>query len=254
MPWITLIYPELRKLGLDWTWHVIEGVAAPEHCTSWCNVQSPRLSNDGTTEYLDSLSFDPRVRVYRSEMWHGKVEMCNEPLKHIRGEFLLMQMDSDEIWTAEQLKELADLFESPFHNCGYFSCRYFLAPDIVILPGQNGYGNNKAYEWHRAWKFKSGMRWKTHEPPVIDGFESNPFTHDMTKSYGLIFDHFAWATKKQVASKAEYYAGHKNPKAALYKNAVEGWWRLQENTKWPAEVHDFLPWVEPGIKCERITR
>lgn len=253
MPWITLIYPELRKLDIDWTWNVIEGVAAPENCTSWCAPQPPRLSNDGTTEYLDSLRFDPRVRIFRSEMWHGKIAMCNEPLKHIFEECLLMQMDSDEIWMAEKLRSLALwMSQSPKKNCAYFHCRYFVGPDIVISAGQNGYGNNDAYEWKRIWRINPGARWEKHEPPTLSNFEERPFSQKETEEATLTFDHFAWATEKQVEFKSKYYAGQNNPKAALYANAVEGWRRLQENQQWPIDLDKFLPWVGPGIKCERL--
>lgn len=251
MPWITLIYPELRKLNVEWSWSVVEGVAAPENCTSWCTRQNPRLSNDGTTEYLDSLAFDQRVRVFRSEMWHGKVSMCNEPLKHLFGEGVLIQMDSDEIWRASQLESISKMFsDNPSKNCAMFRCRYFVGPDIVIT-SRNGYGNNEAYEWNRAWRFKRGMRFKTHEPPVIDGMKEVPFTHRETEA-ALTFDHFSWATENQVDFKCRYYAGSNNPKAALYKNGLEGWKALQKNEQWPVKLDKFLPWVGEGVIAERL--
>ena len=77
MPWISCHLPVFNKLNVDWRWHVIEGAAKNVGCTSWCKSIPPSLSTDGTTEYLNEISSHPRVRLYRSKMWNGKLDMVN---------------------------------------------------------------------------------------------------------------------------------------------------------------------------------
>jgi hypothetical protein len=243
MPFIAMHLPVFRALPFPWTWTIIEGVAAPSFCTKWCNEIAPRLSKDGTTQYLDSIRFDTRVRVFRSELWDGKVSMVNKALKHIHEPGLLLQVDADELWTADQLIKLHDLFtRDPSRNMAWFYCRYFLGPDIVITSRSN-YGNNVEYEWQRAWRFEPGMKFRTHEPPVIEDIRPKPFTHAETERAGLVFDHMAYVTEAQLRFKEHYYG---------YPDALAHWRKLQHNTKWPARVRDFLPWVEDKAVAERI--
>lgn len=260
MPWITEFYPQLRQLDFDWQWVVVEGVAAPEKCTSWCGQQAPRLSEDGTTGYLDSIaSYDKRIVLYRKELWHGKVEMCNRAIHQTSEPCLLVQADSDELWTAAQLTTMREMFlKQPAKNAAYFRCHYMLGPRIEIM-SRGGYGNNESYEWLRAWRWEPGMRFKTHEPPVMETLEGkavplNAFSHDETKKAGLVFRHESWSTLEQVKRKAAYYGTSANKEHGKdYKNAVEGWLRLQENTTWPVDLKDFLPWVGDGVEAN-ITR
>lgn len=257
MPWISCHYPEFRKLQVNWEWHVCEGTANSEQCTSWCKKMRPGLSSDGTTEYLDSLAWDPRVFLYRSEMWHGKLEMVNCALKDLHEPCVLVQADADELWTAIQLERIYELLRDNHHtgtrryNSIFFYCRYFLGPDIVIT-SKDTFGNRTDFEWLRAWAWAPGMRFLTHEPPKLDQVEFKPMPHRNSQKHGLVFDHMAYATEEQVANKAEYYGSPNNQLGHLYSDAVEGWHRLQHNTKWPVKVRDFLRFVKDDAVAERI--
>lgn len=254
MPWITKHYPVFKSLDLEWRWIVVEGTAANTNCTSWCAPVMPRLSNDGTTDYLiDLAKQDDRVHHIPAFLWRGgKVEMCNWALGLIAQPCLLWQVDSDEVWRKEQIQTVARLFiENPWFNSAFFWCRYFVGPDIVTL-GRDCYGNNTAYEWKRVWRFEPGMRFKTHEPPFLAAVQDRPMPHDMTENHGCVFDHYAYATEAQVRFKQEYYAGKNNPCGHLYANAVEGWKRLQKNDKWPVKLKDYLPWVDDRAQAIRI--
>lgn len=254
-PWITRHWPEFEKLPFDWQWHVVEGVAANTACTKWCAPMLPRLSNDGTTQYLDSLAaYDPRVILHRKELWQGKLAMVNEPLRYMHEPCLLVQVDSDELWTAEQLVRLHEMFTKQVdRNCADFYCDYRVGPNVRIT-SRNGYGNNTSYEWHRAWRWSRGLQFGAHEPPLLLNFEWKPFTHTETESAGLVFRHEAYSTEKQVAFKARYYGSPNNPKGHLYANAVQGWQRLQLNTKWPVDLADYLPWVGQNVTADSITK
>lgn len=260
MPFIGLHYPMMRQLPFDWRWFIVEGTAAPEACTSWCAPIQPGLSKDGTTEYLESLAkFDSRVVHLKGAYWHGKVAMFNAALEHLHEPSLLWQIDSDEIWRADQFINMERMFSTDSvqalthgkRNCARFFCRYFVGPDIVIET-RNGYGNNSQYEWHRVWKVNPGVRFETHEPPCLENFEEKPFTQAETEKAGLVFDHYAYAAEEQVRFKEEYYGSSNNKLGNLYKGAVEKWKKLQQNNKWPVNLKDFMPWVGDGVKASRI--
>lgn len=259
MPWIASHWPELKKLDFDWQWLVAEGVSAPVGCTSWCAQQAPRLSEDGTTGYLDTLaSYEPRVKVFRKELWQGKVAMLNFALKRESEPCLLVQADSDELWTAEQLAQLRELFlKHPKKNAAYFWCDYRLGPGVRIT-SRDTYGNQSSYEWLRAWRWEPWMSFKSHEPPVMAGADGKPiainaFTHAETAKHGLIFRHEAWSTREQVARKAAFYGSAANKEHGQhYKDAVAGWERLQRNRKWPVKVKEFLPWVDEKCEAEKV--
>lgn len=234
MPWITCHLPTLNRLRVQWEWHIVEGVAAPTHCTTWCKKIEPRLSLDGTREYLDELSSHPRIHVHRKELWDGKIEMVNAPLASIHESCLLWQLDSDELWTPGQIETVHQLFrQHPEKNCAFFTCRYFVGQNIAVT-GRGVYGNRDG-EWLRVFRFEPGMEFEKHEPPRIKGLKRVPFEPKDTERMGLIFDHYAYATKAQAEFKEKYYG---------YTDAVAHWERLQRNEVWPAALKDFFPWVK----------
>ena len=296
-PFISLIYAELRKLPkeIEWEWAVMEGTALPMHCTKWCAQQEPRLSRDGTTQYLESLmAFDRRVKCAANVAWDGKIAMVNAPLlgvqrgsflsdkkpladndmeawclgqnrpptnremmsgqfqTTIKDEFLLWQIDSDEIWTAEQIVDCFLMFEdNPKKNAAFFWCRYFVGPDKVITT-RNCFGNDPRADWRRVWKIKPGMLFKTHEPPVIYKLKLNHFTQDETAAKGLVFDHFAYATRAQVEFKEKYYAGQRNPNAKHYRGLLARWEKFQTETVWPRSLNQMFPWAGQDCMVNRI--
>lgn len=236
MPQIRWHLPILDQLQIPWHWHIAEGAAANVKDTSWCKPQASRLSRDGTTEYLNSLASHPRVSLYRKQLWNGKVEMFNTMLANIKEPGVILQMDSDECWSAQQLKDLVTLFDTPEFsnkNCAYFYCRYYVGMNIVIT-SENTYGN-KPGEWLRAWRFTPGMKFERHEPPIMANFRAVPFLREMTAEQGLMFQHFAYCFPEQVAYKEKFYG---------YTNALAQWHRLQANKVWPVKLRDFLPWVK----------
>lgn len=255
-PFVTWHYPMLRSLPdwIDWRWLVVEGTAAPENDTSWCSEIPPGLSTDGTTEYLRRLSaFDPRVIHIPGAWWHGKVNMCNAACRLIDVPGLLWQVDSDEIWTADQILTIVNAFgtsEFGAANCARFFCRYFVGPNLYIS-NRDCYGNN-SYEWNRVWKVKPGVRFKTHEPPVLEDFAEKPITQKQTEEMGCVFDHFAYSTEAQVRFKQTFYGSKNNAKGFLYESAVDGWKRLQAVTKFPVPLKEFFPWVNGDPMVERL--
>lgn len=246
MPWIARHYTTFVTLRIPWRWIIVEGVAANKNCTSWCAAIEPRLSTDGTHEYVTSLAnADSRVSNICMPLWNGgKVEMCNAALLQIEEPCLLWQVDADELWTAAQIMTMEKVMvDRPTHNCADFFCRYFVGKDRYVKLLPDSYGNHTAYEWRRLWRFKPGIRFATHEPPVLDGIERKPLNQGFTGALGCVFDHMAYATRKQMEFRAQYYAGATNPNAHLWRNCVEGWDRLQKAAL-PCKLKDFFPWVD----------
>lgn len=253
-PWIERHYPVFSSLDMDWRWTVVEGVAGNRNCTSWCNALRPRLSVDGTTEYLRMLAnLDSRVLHISSPCWpDGKAFMCNAALAMMTRADLLWQVDADELWTKTQIQEVVDLMRrNIWANCADFYCRYFVGPDRYVQVQPNSYGNHTAYEWRRVWRYFPGLRFESHEPPLLRGVPRKPIPHDVTRNVGAVFDHMAYATRAQMEFKAVYYAGHKNPNADLWRNCVGGWERLQAVTEFPVKLKDFFPWVDGKAQVVR---
>lgn len=240
MPFIASHLQMLNQLHLHWTWHVVEGATRNVRDTNWCQPQEPRLSVDGTTEYLNTLAHHPRVRIYRNNHWDGKVAMVNAPLPSITEEAVLMQMDVDEIWKPDDIELITNSFNEKRIGSVQCRCRYFLGPNIITV-GQNCYGNNPG-EWLRFWRFFPGSRFITHEPPALQHEDPNR-KQVRFKTATCTFDHYAYLYDFQVAYKEKFYG---------YPGALEQWQRLQANTVWPVKLKDFLPWVDNRVQATTV--
>lgn len=245
MPYIERHLPIFEQLKSDWTWIVVEGTSANVRDTAWCRPQSPGLSRDGTSEYLNSVIHHPRVKVFRRQLWNGKVAMCNRAIAGLTEPCVLLQVDVDEFYTADQIDKIVSIFEQrPDVYRMLFWCRYFLGPDIVAT-STDGYGNRAGVEWLRAFRFEPDMVFQKHEPPVLhNNSRGATMERDETRAMGLVFDHFAWALESQVLAKERFYG---------YRNAVAQWRKLQANTKWPIDdLRSFLNWVGPNASADKV--
>jgi len=256
-----------RRLPFSWQWHIVEGVADLKHDTAWSLKLGGRitdqlhrngLSNDGTSQYLDGLGveFPEKVTIYRKapgEFWDGKLEMVNAPLVNIQTECLLWQIDSDELWTTEQICAAHVMFsKQPERTAAFYLCHYLVGANLLIT-SRDTYGNHTDYEWLRTWRFKPAMRWMAHEPPRLgqlgaggewsDIASINPFRHADTEPLGLVFQHFAYALEKQLQFKELYYG---------YKDAVHHWRALQQQITFPLLLRKFFPWVTDNATVETV--
>lgn len=243
MPFITTQLAMFNRLKCDWKWSVAEGAAMNIHDTAWCKPQPPRLSNDGTTEFLNSLRGHPRIRVVQNTSWRGKVEMVNACVAQFDEPGILMQVDADEIWLPDQLESVLHFFKAyPEIQSAKFFCRYFVGNNIIIT-SRNTYGNNTNYEWLRAWRYTPGMTYSRHEPPVLNGATGLCATCEQTEEVGLVFDHYGYVNENQVAYKERFYG---------YRDAVKHWKRLQENKEWPVKLKNFLPWIKDEATADLL--
>jgi len=255
------------RLPFSWHWHIVEGVADLKHDTAWSLKLGGRitdqlhrngLSNDGTSAYLDQLARESpeNVTIYRKppgDFWDGKLEMVNAALANIRTECLLWQIDSDELWTTEQICAAHAMFgKRPERTAAFYLCHYLVGENLLIT-SRDTYGNHTDFEWLRTWRFKPGMRWMAHEPPRLgqlaadgqwsDIASTKPFRHADTEPLGLVFQHFAYAIEKQLQFKELYYG---------YKDAVKHWRELQQQTTFPVLLRKFFPWVKDGAAVDTV--
>jgi hypothetical protein len=262
LPFIRYHIEMMRRLNLDWRWYIVEGVADLTHDTGRVKANGATipadchnrgLSADGTAGYLDGLTArESRVKVYRppsGRLWDGKIEMINRPLADMREPGILWQIDSDELWTAEQVETLAKLFERRQEvQSAHFWSHCFVGPDLVITTRDTWGNRSWGGEWHRAWRYQPGDYWICHEPPILirDGMNLAglpSISHDESGVAGLVFQHYAYATPEQAAFKEKYYGQH---------GAVAAWEKLQRNKKFPARLADFFPWVTDGAMVDRF--
>lgn len=204
-PFIQYHIDVLKQLNFKWHWHIIEGVADLKQDTAWSLQFGGKItddlhdfgrSKDGTTAYLDQLKqqYPDQITIYRKperQFWNGKREMVNAPLVNIHEDCLLWQIDVDELWKVEQICTTRQMFlENPDKTAAWYWCWYFVGENLVIS-SRNCYAENPQQEWLRTWRFKPGMQWLSHEPPLLvqpltngqwqDIATLNPFWHQETE-------------------------------------------------------------------------
>lgn len=259
MPFLPHHIEQFRKLPFEWHWHIVEGAASLTHDTAWSvsnggqlplGVHRGGLSVDGTTEYLDALKrdFPERISIWRNpggRIWDGKVEMVRAATSGVAEPCLLWQVDSDELWTADQIGRMRSKFvDDATRHAAYFHCDYFVGPSKYVA-SMNTWAT-KPTDWLRVWRFTPGNTWESHEPPVLKNSAGvnvasmNPFTRDETKAEGITFQHFAYTVKSQVQFKESYYG---------YKDAVQHWTRLNQSSG-RVNPADYLPWAEKDSYVE----
>lgn len=242
-----------NRLSQDFRWLVVEGTSLPVHCTSWCKPIPPRLSEDGSHNYLSELAaHHPRVVHIARPSWDGKVSMFNAALEEIEKRWpvsgtnnLLWEVDADELWSHDQIERMYSMFcYCQDRHWARFFMRYFVGQNIICTT-RGAYGNNPG-EWLRVWRYYHGMRFASHEPPSLQRNLECGFTNAETEAEALVPDHFSYALESQLVFKSKFYP---------YPDAVAHWRRLQANTEWPVRrLKDFLPWVDERATADLLFR
>ena len=235
MPYIEKHLAEFQKLKIPWQWRIVEGVSEPLGCTRWCKQVPDKWhkdfkSIDGTHEYLESIRSENVSVYWQAKPFPGKLAMINEALQGVENG-VVMQIDSDEMWRADQLEAIfGHLKGCEDGRAMQFHCNYYVGQNKKVVT-REGFASHW-YEWLRAWKWGRDVHFTSHEPPKLN-VQSMMIPRGMTETWGLIFDHFAYATKEQAQFKEDFYG---------YKGLVEGWERLQQTTS-PVRLRDYLPFI-----------
>lgn len=241
MPFIGSHLPvlnSLTRLGIDWSWTIAEGAAQNTRCTKWCRYQSPRKSKDGTLDYLESISYHPRISFMSRDDWDGKVSQCNACVKNITEPCILLQMDVDEIWTAKDLEMLVRQFDDESIGEARINFRYYVGPNIIIT--SKGTWGAPTGGLARAWRLNPGQMFVTHEPPVLDKIHgrSVEITGDKINP-----QHYGYVTEAQVRFKEQFYD---------YEDATARWKWLQQNKIWPVPLRLFFHWVDDLAMADKL--
>ena len=181
--------------------------------------------------------------------------MVRAPLPSIKESCIIWQIDSDELWTEEQIATMHRAFQDePNRTAAFFWCQYFVGPDKIIST-RNCYGNNSSYEWLRVWRFDPGMQWIAHEPPTLGVIAGNgkiynsalinPFKHHETEELGLIFQHMSYTTEAQLQFKELYYG---------YTGATKAWRALQQNPYPAILLRNYFNWVKDHSIVESASK
>ena len=269
MPFLRYHLPMLQQLKIPWEWHIAEGLAQLRHDTAWSlrkrlswripfrlqtsgwipdDLHQGGRSIDGTSQYLDEIAgLDSRVKLWRTPpgtCWDGKREMVRAACAGLNTETLLWQIDSDELWTVDQIHTAHEMFAAaPAKMAARYWCHYYVGPELEILE-RNCYGNGRD-GWIRTWRARPGDVWQAHEPPLLVRGEvplcSNSFLQAETEAQGLVFEHYAYVTEQQVGFKEAYYG---------YTNALRHWRQLQQAVP-PVQLERYLPWVHHPARVGR---
>jgi glycosyltransferase involved in cell wall biosynthesis len=96
------------------------------------------------------------------------------------------------------------------------------------------------------------MVWAAHEPPMLMELSNpkewrpvagvNPIAHAQTEEAGLVFQHFAYATLRQIQFKEQYYG---------YQDATARWLGLQAAETFPLALRTYFPWVGDDTMVDR---
>ncbi len=270
LPFLRYHLPMMQKLTIPWEWHIAEGLAELRHDTAWSvrkrwtwrkpfrlqstgwiphHLHDGGRSIDGTSQYLDEIAkADSRVKICalpRASFGTANAEMVRAACADLKTETLLWQIDSDELWTVDQIETTHDMFAAtPSKTAARYWCHYYVGPELEILD-RNCYGNGPD-GWIRTWRTRPGDLWEKHEPPLLvrDGVPlcSQSFLQDETEAKGLVFEHYAYVTEAQAAFKEAYYG---------YTGALRHWRELQRATP-PLQLGAFIsPWVHHPARVGR---
>jgi len=199
-------------------WIIVEGATKNVKCSSWCQEMPEAFhdeeghSIDGTKEFLEELSKNPKVDVYfGSDLWDGKVSMFNHGLEQSNPEDgFLWEIDIDEYWTSSQVANTETLMTNTGADVASFVCDYLLTEDIIVL---GNWGENRAEGYKRCWKYTKGKQYISHIPPVLDGEKSL-----LPWNYTPRFKHLSYYYEDTVKFKSKFYTNH--------ENIYEGWKKI----------------------------
>ena len=204
--------------------------------TYW-QQQGYTTSTDRTNEIIDNFP-DPedKIRIVHGQ-FNEKDEQCNAYMAHLKDDTdYIWNLDSDEIFKAEDIKKIMDILEKEkYTSVGFKSVSFYGGLDHYLT------GFEESAEYIRIRKVYPGSYWQTHRPPTIAhkwGGKKLPTKHlnynVCANQYGIRMYHYTYVFPKQVFNKMKYYKGFLNKEGTIedYFNRV------------------YLPWIT-GNEDER---
>jgi len=201
-------------------WVVVEGASANTGSTSWCKPYPDDYHNngksiDGTNEFLNQLKlkYSNLIFIEPTKLWKNKDEQinkCIQEIKKITNRCFLWEIDIDEQWTIEQIKQSEEILLKEQAKTGCFLCKYFIGPQLIVI-GEWGEGLRLPYR--RLWDW-NGEYFETHEPPRLVGGNKKGIL------IPIKFNHYSLLFEQDVKFKNVWYSGQ--------EGIYERWLKLQK--------------------------
>lgn len=221
-------YAKLIARNFD-KWIIVEGFSGNKGSTNWCNnLNIHKNSKDGSIEFVAELMQEfPNVQlISRKGGWSSKDEQVNKGIEMLQGneDGWLWQIDIDEQYNPNDFALAESKMAKDVEVAGAFHFNHLLCKDNEgrQLVGKGEWGDNLHT---RLWYWK-GQRFKSHEPPIMQGQKS-------IMELPIKYQHYSYYFEKDVIFKSKYYKGY----ASLYRN----WKRLQSKSfKYPISTKELF--------------
>ncbi len=169
------------------------------------------ISRDRTLEIIRNFP-DPKqkIRLVASKSWEHKDEMVNAYLAPATGDYIF-HVDSDEIWSRESLERISQILGSdPSITCLEFNPLHFWHNFQTVTAG--GHWDEP---FMRIFKFETGARWQSHEPPILLNPQGVPYNSikrvNATRQWGIRFHHYSYLTEEQARWKGRFFLTYLDP-------------------------------------------
>jgi len=197
------------KECLECVYPYAEQILIAEGPVKFWQEQGRTTSTDNTNDILQNFPDpDNKIKVVHGQ-FSEKDEQCNAYIQHLNDDIdYLWQIDSDELWKAEDIEKMIEIFEKEkYTSVDVRSCSFYGGFDHYIGGFEQLSGN-----FHRIFKVYPGSDWLTHRPPTIKhkpGIKTLPEKHlnaDTQKNkYNDQMYHYSYVFPEQVRKKIFYY-------------------------------------------------
>ena len=206
-----------KMLAMFDKWVIVEGFSRNGGSTAWCtSIRPNHTSTDGTIETCQDLASQNPTKVIFFSSGKGyasKDIQVNKAIELLKGSEpgWLWQVDADEQWTLEDLQGAEEMLEKDLTIAGAFQFNHYLCKDVngKQLVGKGAWGDGYST---RLWWWE-GQKFKTHEPPVMEGQKT-------VKYLPQRHEHYSYCFEQDVAFKSKYYKG--------YRQVIHNWRALQK--------------------------
>ncbi len=220
-----------------------------------------KTSFDNTNEILHGFSDpDHKIKIVHGQ-FSEKTEQCQAFFNHInKNNDYLLCVDSDEIHSPENLKNLKEILRSERPSSFGFRSRTFYGGFTHILGGFE-----KNSEFMRGFLLQPDCQYITHRPPRLAYRGATVDKHlsfdELDTKYNIAFWHYSYVFPRQVSTKIQYYKDaviNQGDCIPDYFNEVYLPWVLgNEQEREEIEnryngVHEFSPQVRGSCRTERF--
>ena len=249
---------------LECVYPYAEQILIAEGPVTFWQQQGKTTSEDKTNWILANFPDpDNKIKVIHGQ-FSEKDEQCNAYIEYLNDDIdYLWQIDSDELWKAEDIEKMINIFKTEkYTSVDVKSCSFYGGFDHYIGGFERQSGN-----FHRIFKVYPGSDWLTHRPPTIKhkpGINTLPERHldgdTLWERYGVQMYHYSYVFPEQVRKKIFYYKSKVSMSKCIddYFNLVYLMWtKGDKQDKNFVEnlfngVHEFKPQYRPHTRTHEF--